>query len=288
MRKISLDSLQSLFQIIHENLSGFAVKKANNMVFAQNKNQIFSYSLKDNESRDIEDMFLDVHGIDVASYPLDEKNNEMVFVLGEQEYLPEEYELLKFLMEQVKIIPDNDVISSITGNVSTEESIKTSLSSSSFESIYLTSENKEEFKHAIQLPKELAESLEEFALTKLDLKIFEFTKNDPEKIKSLIVSSLIKKFLSSTYTYQAEDITGKDMIDVTFMNNFPKCNICRSFSCEHIDLLLNDKPILSDLKKEGIIPIQIDFTEFQDEIYTITDKEKNIENKSKSKNMKTS
>ncbi|MDH3278772.1 MAG: hypothetical protein OEL84_04370 [Nitrosopumilus sp.] len=284
MKKKILDSLQSFFQTIHEISLGFAVKKGYNIVFAHNKNQIFSYTLKNDESNDIEGRFLDISGVDVTSCPLDENNDEIVFVLGEQEYLPEEYELLKFLMEQVKIIPDNDVISSIVGNTLSKESIESLLSPKNhFKTSYSISQNEDESKFTIQLPKELAEKLDEFILTKLDLKTFEFTKSDPEKIKSLIVSSLVKQFLSSTFTYQAEDITGKDVIDITFMSNFPKCNICRSFSCEHIDIILNDKPILSDLKKDGIIPIQIDFTELQDEIETTTDKEIDVKNKSKSK-----
>ena len=274
MKKKILDSLQSFFQTIHEISLGFAVKKGRDIVFAHNKNQIFSYTLNNDESNDIEGRFLDISGVDVTSCPLDENNDEIIFVVGEQEYLPEEYELLKFLMEQIKIIPDNDVISSIVGNVSSTEPIETYFSSKTYSNV------QNDDKSTIQLPKELEAKLDEFIMTKINWETLEFEKNDPEKMKSLIISSLVKQFLDSTYNYQAEDITGRDMIDVTFMSNFPKCNICRSFCCEHIDIILNDEHILSDLKKDGIIPMQVDFSEFQKDNKYV-DKEINLENKSK-------
>lgn len=113
------------------------------------------------------------------------------------------------------------------------------------------------------------------------MKTFEFTKNDPEKIKSLIISLLVEQFLKSTYTCHAEDITGKDIIDVTFMNNFPKCNICRSFNCEHIDMTLNDKDILSDLKKDGIRPVLFDLNKFLENVSDPAKEEINPKNKFK-------
>jgi len=121
MKNNTVDSLSIFFQTIRENLPGFAVKKDHDIIFAQNKNQIFTYHLKEDESNDIENRFLDVGDVDLSSCPLDENNDEIVFVLGEHEYLPEEYHLLEFLMREVGIIPDKNIICSIVGNTSPVE-----------------------------------------------------------------------------------------------------------------------------------------------------------------------
>jgi len=124
MKKETLDSLYSFFQKIQENPKGFVIKKEQDMAFAQNKNQVFSLKMNEEESKDVEDGFLDVEGLDVSCHPLDEKNEKMVFVVGGPDNLPEEYDLLELLMEQVGIPPDKDVISSILGILPTKEQKK--------------------------------------------------------------------------------------------------------------------------------------------------------------------
>jgi len=124
MRRDTLDSLSLFFQRIQQNQNGFVVKKDHDLVFAQNKNQAFAYKMSQGESSGIEDRFLDIPGLDVSCHPLDEKSDEMVFVIGEPENLPEEYELLELLMEQTGILPDKDAISSILGILSPKEQKK--------------------------------------------------------------------------------------------------------------------------------------------------------------------
>lgn len=197
------------------------------------------------------------------------KDISAVLLIGETNHSNEEFTGIVQLMKNVGLEPENKTISSIVG-INPIKHAKTDYRFQNKEqaSIYKQA-NLESF---LSIPTELAKNLDEFILTKLDFKTFEFSNNTHEKIKSLIVAVLVKQFLTSTYNYQAEDISGKEIIDISFMGIFPKCNICSSFDCEHIDIIFQEKSILSDLKKDGIIPIRFDFTEFQEEIENILNK----------------
>ena len=197
------------------------------------------------------------------------KDISAVLLIGETNHSNEEFTGIVQLMKSVGLEPENKTISSIVG-INPIKHAKTDYRSQNKkqDSIYKQA-NLESF---LSIPTELAKNLDEFILTKLDFKTFEFSDNTHEKIKSLIVAVLVKQFLTSTYNYQAEDISGKEIIDISFMGIFPKCNICSSFDCEHIDIIFQEKSILSDLKKDGIIPIRFNFTEFQEEIENILSK----------------
>ena len=111
-----ISSLQSFFQEIEKGSKGFVLKKDSELVFVKDQNQYFSYTLNQDELETIEDKFLDVDvDVDASSYPLDDKSDEIIFVLGELDNLPEEYNLLESSMKQIGINPKKDTLSSIVG-----------------------------------------------------------------------------------------------------------------------------------------------------------------------------
>ena len=276
----------SFFDTIKDK-DGFAVIHQNKM----------RYSADSTVSDDAFDMGIDEclnglieNGINFQSHSVGD-GDAVVLVIGEPAHTEKEYRLLERLLKQSNLTLEESIMFSLTGIPLDEKSPKLPSYDSTtrmYEKMnkrpHASIDEVIKFKSTIQIPKDLAEKLDEFVLTKLDLKTLKkSTEIHSDAITSSIVSSLVKQFLRFTYDYQAEDITGEDMLDITFMSNFPKCNICMSFDCEHVDIVLHDKSILSDLKKDGIIPIHFDFVEFLKNSNT---QEMDMENKSKFKQKK--
>jgi len=277
-------TLQSFLDKIEMNPRGFVVLTNQRILFSNIRDQIWEESMK----MDNLDQFLKSipeGKISWKSYSIGE--NSLLLCIGCLEHTNDEWNALEKILYKAQIVPSKELLSSIIF-LSNKETPLEGLSEKekTYQKIrpkydYQTKpDTYAEFKSTIQLPNQLTEKLDKFILTKLDLKNFIFAENN-DKIKSSIISLLIDQFLNSTYNYQAEDSTGRDILDITFMSNFPKCNLCDSFVCKHIDIILSDKHILSDLKKNNIIPVRLDFTKFQEEIKDMTDKETKIKNKSK-------
>jgi len=278
-------TLQSFLTKVEANSKGFLIFGNQKIFFSSISGKILEESVK---GKNIDDVLLSMPEgkFSWKSYALEE--NSLLIIIGHLEHTKDELDILAKILHKAQISPNDELLSSIIflrKKESLEELIKTGTYDKNYSKTNYQSEYDvdDKSKSTVQIPKTLTEKLDEFILTKLDLKTFESAENNFDKTKSLIVSLLIEQFLTSTYNYQAEDISGKDMLDITFMSNFPKCNICSSFRCKHVDIVLSDKHVLSHLKKDNVIPVRFDLTKFKIDIKNMIYKETEIENKSKTK-----
>ena len=86
--------------------------------------------------------------------------------------------------------------------------------------------------------------------------------------KSQIITASVRAFLKdsreSKINIVAKSRMDNELLDLTIVGRFPKCNECGSFDCSHIDKFFKEKEILSKLKKEkGVLPIRLEISEEQ-------------------------
>ena len=218
-------SLSEVISKIKKHKKGFVIINRSKVRYAVDPATIYKANLKENTRDDFIFMVLGISGIDVRSYPLDFKSSAVI-IIGDHRFYSKNLVLLKRVMYQIGIIPEEDTIQSIIPH-------------------------KEEPRN-IEITKDLYDEMTELIEHTDARKKFKISD------KSQIVSAAVREFLLNYYTKKRFTVKAtkpdESPLDYTLIGNYVFCNLCSQYECEHVRMFFKDEKIISHLKKEGIYP----------------------------------
>jgi len=216
--KLELEKILAKIRLFKK---GFVVINQGIVMYAVDPANIYRANLNDKSRDDFIFTVLDISEINIRSYPLDYVNSA-VMIIGDFDYYSKNMALLKRIMYQVAIIPEEDLIQTIIPH-------------------------KDESK-SIDISKDLDDEITEL-LKNTNAKKFSINN------KSQIISAAVREFLLKYYTRKRFTIkikSDESPLDYTLIGNYVFCNLCSQYECRHIRIFFRDENILTYLKKNEI------------------------------------